>query len=154
MRSMPGQRTKSPATHSRLHSKMKNPAAARLLARLCHTPHEITTVCSHRREEVDRRDAHFCPPPYVGGYARCEISRLGRLRMQRDPVAFGITDDRAKAIGSDGVFVLENFSAALLDSSNRVIQPALDAQINQRAMLGRLVIFHLDQASGVLMTSQ
>ena len=28
-----------------------------------YTPHEITTACSHRREEVDLRDPHFHPPP-------------------------------------------------------------------------------------------
>src|SRR5207244_9777146 len=46
------------------------------LTRIFHAPHKITTACSHRREEVDRCDPHFCPPPHVGGYAGCEISRL------------------------------------------------------------------------------
>src|SRR5207249_5406328 len=68
--------------------------------------------------------------------------------MQCDSVAFSVTYYRPKPVRSDGVFLLENFSSACLDGSNRIVQPALDAQVNQRAMLGGLVVLRLDQAPG------
>src|SRR6266496_1478698 len=70
----------------------------------------------------------------------------GRLRVQRNSVAFSIANYRPKPVGSDGLFFLEDFSAAFLDGPNRVVQPALNAQVNQRAMLGGLVVLRLDQA--------
>ena len=66
--------------------------------------------------------------------------------MQCDSVAFSIADHCAKAVRSDGVFFLEVLSAALLDGPNRIVQSALDAQVNQRAMLGRLVVLRFAQA--------
>ena len=72
----------------------------------------------------------------------------GRLRMQCNSVAFSIANYCPKAVRSDGLFFLEDLSAAFLDGSNRIVQPALDAQVNQRAMLGGLVVFRFDQAAG------
>ena len=46
------------------------------LTRKCHTAHETPTDCSRRREEVDRLQRAFHPPPHVGGYEGYEIFRL------------------------------------------------------------------------------
>lgn len=72
----------------------------------------------------------------------------GRLGMQCDSVAFSIANNSPKPVGSDGVFFLEDLSAALLDGPNRIVQSALDTQVNQWAMLGGLVVLRFDQAPG------
>ncbi len=48
----------------------------RTLARICHTPVESVSACSRRREEADSAGICKSPPPHVGGYEVCEISRL------------------------------------------------------------------------------
>jgi len=72
----------------------------------------------------------------------------GRLRMQCDSVAFSIANYCPKPVRSDGLFVFENLAAAFLDGPDRIVQPALDAQVNQRAMLRGLVVLRFDQAPG------
>ena len=72
----------------------------------------------------------------------------GCLRMQCDSVAFSIANYCPKAVRSDRLFVFENLAAAFLGCSNCIVQPALDAQVNQRAMLGGLVVLRFDQAPG------
>jgi len=84
----------------------------------------------------------------TSGQSMAFTAALGRLGMQCNSVAFSIANYCPKAVGSDGLFFLEDLSAAFLDGSNRIVQPALDAQVNQRAMLGGLVVLRFDQAPG------
>src|SRR4030088_1135132 len=59
--------------------------------------------------------------------------------VQRNAVAFGVDNHRAKTVRPDLMFVLQNFSAVCADSFDRVIEPAFDRQINQRTVLRRFV---------------
>ena len=66
---------------------------------------------SHRREEVERRDRHLDPPPYVGGYAGCEKSRLTSTATGRSTVRRTCLFSRQSAC-KDGVFPPSKFSSA------------------------------------------
>ena len=54
--------------------------------------------------------------------------------MQRDPIALGIDDHRAKAVFSDFLSRSQNFTAVRARSFDRLIEPAFDQQINQRTI--------------------
>ena len=70
------------------------------------------------------------------------------LRMQRDPVAFGIDNDCAKAVWANLMFFFEDASAFLARRSDRVLEPAFHAQINERPVFRRTIILRLHQTAG------
>src|SRR3982074_1491515 len=59
--------------------------------------------------------------------------------MQRNAVAFGVDNHRAKTVRPELMYVLQNFSAVCADRFDRIIEPAFDRQINQRTVLRRFV---------------
>ncbi len=63
------------------------------------------------RAEVERRDRHLYPPPYVGGYAGCEKSRLTSTATGRSTVRRTCLFSRQSAC-KDTVFPPSKFSSA------------------------------------------
>ena len=60
--------------------------------------------------------------------------------MQGDPIAFGIDDDRAKAVLADLLSRSQNFSAVCTRRFDGLIKPAFNKKINQRTVSRRVII--------------
>src|SRR5882672_5186290 len=53
--------------------------------------------------------------------------------MQRDPIAFAVENDRPKAVRADGADRLQDFAPAPLGLADRLPDPAVHVQVNQKA---------------------
>src|SRR5262249_33307962 len=80
--------------------------------------------------------------PAIGGTAAPVTRRvsLGGWRVQRDAVSFRIPDHGAKAIGPHRVFPLQDLPSIFLDCRGGLVKSPLHVQVNQRAVLRRLVV--------------
>ncbi len=79
---------------------------------------------------------------------RVDAGRSGFLRVERDGVAFGVGDEGPETVGTDGVFFLDDASAAGACGIEGGVEAAVDGEIDERSVLGGRAAAHDGEAAG------